>query len=162
VRKFLSYAIPFVILAGWYYFRYHVAPEIEDQGIRVYNEQGDLTSVSTLQNGPVLLNFYAAWCGHCMQEMEALERAHQRQQFTVIGLTDDTPDKIQQVRARFNLTFPIYQLEHTIKDYDVHSLPTSYLLNADGRVVQSLIGPENWDSDAFMNKAAIWLSKEGS
>lgn len=162
MKKFLSYAIPFVILASWYYFRYHVAPEIDDEAIQVYNEQGALVPVSSLQNGPVLLNFYAAWCGHCMQEMEALERAHQRKQLTVIGLTDDEPGKIDQVRARFNLTFPIYQLEHPIKDYDVHSLPTSYLLNAEGQVVQSLIGPKDWDSDAFMNKVASWLSKEGS
>jgi len=162
VKKFLSYAIPFVILASWYYFRYHVAPEIDDEAIQVYNEQGTLVPVSSLQNGPVLLNFYAAWCGHCMQEMEALERTHQRKQFTVIGLTDDEPGKIDQVRARFNLTFPIYQLEHPIKDYGVHSLPTSYLLNAEGQVVQSLIGPKDWDSDAFMNKVASWLSKEGS
>ncbi len=158
----MSYAIPFAILAGWYYFRYHVAPEIEEQGIQVYNEQGLLVPISTLHQGPVLFNFYAAWCGHCMQEMEVLERAHKRKQFTVIGLTDDAPGKIDQVRARFNLTFPIYQLQHSIKDYDVHSLPTSYLLNADGQVVQSLIGPEDWDSDAFMNKVASWLSKEGS
>jgi thiol-disulfide isomerase/thioredoxin len=162
VKKFLSYAIPFAILAGWYYFRYHVAPEIDEETIQVYNEQGVLVPVSSLQNGPVLLNFYAAWCGHCMQEMEVLERAHQRKQFTVIGLTDDEPGKIDQVRARFNLTFPIYQLQHPIKYYDVHSLPTSYLLNADGQVVQSLIGPKDWDSDAFMNKVASWLSKEGS
>ena len=93
VKKFLSYAIPFVILASWYYFRYHVAPEIDDEAIQVYNEQGALVPVWSLQNGPVLLNFYAAWCGHCMQEMEALERAHQRKQFTVIGLTDDEPGK---------------------------------------------------------------------
>lgn len=162
MKKFLSYAIPFAILAGWYYFRYHVAPEIDEEAIQVYNEQGVLVPVSSLQNGPVLLNFYAAWCGHCMQEMEVLERAHQRKQFTVIGLTDDEPGKIDQVRARFNLTFPIYQLQHPIKYYDVHSLPTSYLLNADGQVVQSLIGPKDWDSDAFMNKVASWLSKEGS
>lgn len=158
----MSYAIPFAILAGWYYFRYHVAPEIEEQGIQVYNEQGLLVPISTLHQGPVLFNFYAAWCGHCMQEMDVLERAHKRKQFTVIGLTDDAPGKIDQVRARFNLTFPIYQLQHSIKDYDVHSLPTSYLLNTDGQVVQSLIGPEDWDSDAFMNKVASWLSKEGS
>lgn len=161
MRKFLSYAIPFLILAGWYYYRYHIAPEIEDQGIQVYNEKGMLQPVTSLHDGPVLLNFYAAWCGHCMQEMEALERAHQKKKFVVIGVTDDSPEKIGQVRNRYNLTFPIYQLENTIKDYSVHSLPTSYLLNADGHVVQSLIGPKNWDSDEFMNKVEVWLSKEG-
>jgi peroxiredoxin len=95
-----------------------------------------------------------------MQELPELEAAHKSGVYTVVGVTDDTPAQIEAVRRKYELSFPLYQLEEPIRKHGVHSLPTSYLINASGEVVLSITGTREWNSAHFMNKVDALLSKE--
>lgn len=156
-KWFLLLLLGFAI---FYFWRYKVPPSIQHNEIKIELENGSLQSLSDLHEGPLLVNFYASWCGPCMKEMESLQRAHDQEQFTVIGLTDDPFEKIEAVRAHYKLSFPLYKLSGSLKDEGIYSIPTSYLIGSDGEVLESMIGPQEWDSDKFMNKAALRLSKE--
>lgn len=134
-------------------------PNIERSEIAIIEADGSTRLLHEVEDGVLLLNFYAAWCGHCMQEMASLQQAHQLGKFKVIGLTDDTPEKIEAVRQRFGIEFPLYQLDKPLNDYGVYSLPTSFLLNADGVQIWSHIGTQEWHSTTFMNKVDQLLSK---
>lgn len=151
--------IPLIALAAFFYWRYYVLPTIERSEIAVIGADGQAQLLHEAEEGVLLLNFYAAWCGHCMQEMPSLQQAHQQGKFKVIGLTDDSTEKIEAVRARFGIEFPLYQLDKSLNDYGVYSLPTSFLLNADGVQVWSHIGTQEWHSTSFMNKVDQLLSK---
>lgn len=158
MKKWAPYILFGLAALTFYVWRYRIPPSFDAEGIQVYVD-GKLQPLSSVAEGPVLINFYASWCGPCMSEMPALNKAHQNGLFTVIGVTDDSSDKIEQVRAHFDLDFPLHKLENSLKDYDVYSIPTSYLLKANGSVVQSFSGTEKWDSEEFLNKAQDWLSK---
>lgn len=158
MKNLAFYLLIGLVLIAFYVWRYRIPPSIEFPEVNVQTQNG-LQPLESLAEGPVLINFYASWCGPCMNEMPSLNQAHRSGVFTVIAVTDDTPDRIAKVREHYKLDFPLYQLENSLKDYGVYTIPTSYLLNENGNVVASMTNPENWHSDEFLNKARTWLSK---
>ncbi|WP_306642653.1 TlpA family protein disulfide reductase [Sanyastnella coralliicola] len=157
MKRIFPYLLIGLVLLGFYYWRYKVPPSMDTAQINVkVSEQ--VKSVIELHDGPILVNFYASWCGPCMREMPSLQKAHDKGLFTVVCVTDDNPQLIEQVRNKFDLTFPMYQLDNSLKSYSIYTIPTTYLLNEDGEVVASMTDPREWDSEDFMNKAKDWLS----
>lgn len=149
-RSFFTYLLVFALVAGGLYWYYRVPPSLESTEIRVETAKGT-QALTELEDGPLLVNFYASWCGPCMQEIPALMRANALGNFTVVGVTDDAPEAIAKVAQRFGVSYPLYRLDRTIDDYGVHSIPTSYLINAKGEVVMSINGVREWDSPAFQD-----------
>ena len=156
-RSFLSYLLVFAVVGGGLYWYYRVPPSLESTEIMVETPSGN-RALNELEEGALLVNFYASWCGPCMQEIPALMRANALGNFKVVGVTDDAPEALAKVAQRFGVSYPLYRLDRTLDDYGVHSIPTSYLINADGEVVLSINGVREWDSPEFQRTALELLS----
>lgn len=157
MKKVLPYLFFGLIATAFLYWKYRVAPSIDHQEIKVLID-GKPTSLSSQIKEGALINYYASWCGDCMGEMDALQELHASGAIQVIGLTDDSPEKIAAVRKRFNITFPCYQIPGKLKDEGINVLPTSYIINADGKTTKDFIGAQDWNSEEFMNNYPSWLS----
>lgn len=142
----------------FYIWRYRIPPSIEPIEIEVITDSG-MKDVLSMHDGPVLLNFYASWCGPCMREIPDLNNANAEGLFTVIGVTDDTQEIIKNTRNRFKVQYPLYKLDKPLKEYGVYTIPTTYLISAEGEILESYTDPRDWDSDTFLNKAKAQLSK---
>lgn len=101
---------------------------------------GRSVDLSTLQ-GPVLINFWAAQCPPCRDEMPALEQFHQKygDRLPIVGIdSQDTIPKIALQTAQIRgvtyplLTDPTGALQGS--SLSIHALPTTYLLTPDGKV----------------------------
>jgi thiol-disulfide isomerase/thioredoxin len=90
----------------------------------------------------VLLNFWATWCGPCRAEIPDLIALQQKykEQLQIIGLTvdDDDASFIKQVVARTRINYPVAMTtpEVRVQYGGVAALPTSFVLDTQGRVVQ--------------------------
>ncbi len=90
------------------------------------------------QNGtPMVLNFWATWCGPCRNELPALQSAARRYdgQVRFVGVDQgETAQDVQSFVDEFGLTYPIpMDIELTAADaYNVMGLPTTYFVDADG------------------------------
>jgi thiol-disulfide isomerase/thioredoxin len=157
MKNLIPYLFIGLLLAGFYIWRYRIAPDVVMTEIAV-QANGQEQQLTNLEQGELLVNYYARWCGECMAEMKNLEALHQTGKVKVVGLTDDSPEEIAFVRERFGVTFPIYQLVGTLKDEGVYTIPTSYLINANGETVKSFVGAKDWISEEMMNNYAPWLS----
>ena len=125
---------------------------VEPRDFSVATLDGGRLGLADLRGKAVLLNFWATWCPPCLTELPAMERLHRRhlaQGFTVLAVSLDTvgvPVVAAFVRER-GLTFPIGldPAWDVARTYGVRALPTTALLDRQGRTVGTAVGPREWD-----------------
>jgi len=88
----------------------------------------------------VLINFWATWCGPCRQEMPQLVKLYDKYKaagFVVLGVSvDDDTRHASDVAARMGLNFPVLldNMKTTSKLYDLATMPTTFIVDRDGKV----------------------------
>jgi len=104
--------------------------------------EGKPLSLAEYRNKVILLNFWATWCGPCRAEISDLVELQNKYKgrLQIIGLVvdDDDADAIKKFVDQFAINYPVAIATDTLRmEYGgIPALPTSFLLDAEGRVVQ--------------------------
>lgn len=122
---------------------------------------GDTVRLSSLEGDVVLLNVWATWCAPCVHEMPALQRLHEElasEGLRVVAVSVDAPPgvlgafgqpggNIREFRDRFALSFDIlHDPSGRIQNrYQVNGLPTTFVIDRDGRIQRKVLGARDWD-----------------
>jgi len=106
---------------------------------------GNQVKLSSLRGKPVLLNFWSISCPPCRYEMPEIEAAYQkyRSQAAFIGIApaDSAADVREFARARgYSWTFVTDPTNAVSFDYQVMYFPTTYFIDADGKVSSAIVG----------------------
>ncbi len=109
---------------------------------------GDSLGLADLRGQVVLLNFWATWCGPCLEEIPALvdlyEDLHPAGLAIVgVSLDEEGEEVVAPFAARFNINYPVaLDQEGTVAEAfgGVWALPTTYVIDAEGAVVERIIG----------------------
>ena len=117
------------------------APEFAVKGI-----DGSTVNLTAARGKVVLLNFWATWCGPCRMEVPDLVELQKKYQdrLQVIGLVIDDADEdaVRKFAKRYSINYPVAMAtdEMRFQFGGVPALPTSFIIDAQGRVVQKHIG----------------------
>jgi peroxiredoxin len=112
---------------------------------------GNERALADYRGKVVLLNFWATWCPPCRREMPSMERLRVKMQgrpLEILALDSAEPvEDVNAFLAIMQLGFPILlDPDGAItKNWKVFGLPTSFLIDAQGRIRYSLSGPVEWD-----------------
>lgn len=103
----------------------------------------------------VLVNFWAGWCAPCRREMPALQRLYERLEgegLTVVAVHAGPVDERGLDVVRVNgLEFPLLVDETlALGAWQVNRLPTSVLLDPQGRMIYRMAEPRDWDSPGMV------------
>ena len=119
---------------------------------------GRTVSLSAMKGKVVLLNFWATWCPSCVSEMPSLNRLYKEMKshgLEIIAVsTDGSASSVRDFRKTHGLLFPVVidDDREATRLYHVFSLPTSFLIDKDGFVVEKFYGEYDWTSQQMKGK----------
>lgn len=107
-----------------------------------YDADGNAVQLSDYFGKPLVLNFWASWCGPCKSEMPAFQQAYEQEdgvQFLLVNMTGgrETQADAEALLEEEGYTFPVlFDLDlDAAMTYGVTALPTTYFLDAEGNLV---------------------------
>ncbi|QNA90416.1 TlpA family protein disulfide reductase [Massilia sp. Dwa41.01b] len=116
---------------------------------------GKPQALSQWKGKPLLVNFWATWCGPCVQEMpelSSLANAEGGKRFNVIGIGIDSPDTMREFATKHNIKYPLYvggmdgtELSRAFGNTN-GGLPFTVLIGADGQVRKTYLGKLEFDA----------------
>jgi len=111
---------------------------------------GKTVPLSAFKGKVVLLNFFATWCPPCRAEMPALNKLYHalkpRGLEVVAVSTDRSINDIKDFLEKHRVDFPIlFDADRSAsKQYRVFSMPTTFLIDRNGMIVEKFYGEYDW------------------
>ena len=137
-------------------------------GFKLNNIRGGTTKLSDFKGKVVLVNFWATWCAACVEEMESMQNLYndlKKKDVEIVAISIDrwNEDRIIDYADKKNLNFHILRDpdQKVRKQYYIMGLPTSYIIDGDGKIRGYVSGARTWDSMASQN-ALLSLKGGGS
>lgn len=108
---------------------------------------GNQVKLDDYRGQVVLLNFWAVWCGPCRTEFPVIQQVYGRyknQGFVVLAVNiQESKERIAEFASELELSFPVLldRRGQVTARYHVRGLPTSFLVDREGRILEKHIGP---------------------
>ena len=117
------------------------------------NLKGNMEGLDDHLGKVIVVNFWATWCVPCVKEMPSFENLYRRyrsQGLTLLAVSLDKGDssKVQEFADKHKLSFTILLDTKGVAEklYPSFSIPFTYVIDKQGRVVARVDGAKNWES----------------
>ena len=142
---------------------------LPDLSIRLLDGKQVRLSV-LLEEGPLLVSFWATWCAPCKKEMIFLEKFHQKyneNSFRVLAISTDSPKSMSKVKSyirakKYTFLVGIDPNQEIAKKMNALLMPTTLILNKDRKVSwyhQGFIPGDEKEIEAQI-RAVLYLDQE--
>ena len=124
--------------------------DVKMPNIVLYDQYGKKHNIEEYKGKVVVINFWATWCGYCVQEMPEFEKVYKefgsnKKDVIILGVAgpkskenqnnvDVEKDKVISFLKKKNITYPTLmdEIGKSFDDYKVRALPMTYVINKDG------------------------------
>ncbi len=134
-----------------------IAPAAPALDFKLKDLDGQTHSLAAYQGQTIFLNFWAAWCPPCRQEMPSMQRFFQtidKKKYVLLAVNVGQDLKTIKNFARENgYTFPILldQDQKVARQYRVQAFPTTFIIK-NGKVIGRFVGGREWELKELLNE----------
>lgn len=132
----------------------HAEEKIPAPDFTLMSLEGNKVNLKDLKGKYVFLNFWATWCGPCIEEMPSMEKLYQKlkikKNFVMLAVSIDKGS--QELVKRFvienKLTFTILldKDNEVAAEYGIRGIPLTYLIDTKGFLISKAVGAREWGS----------------
>jgi peroxiredoxin len=124
-------------------------------GFNLEGIDGKKVSLGDYKGKFVLLNFWATWCAPCRKEMPAMSNLHNEfgaDALEVVGVhVGPSLACVKKFLEAVPVSFTILMdKDMSLASWGVQGLPTTFLINPEGKLIYKAVGEREWDSPEMM------------
>ena len=111
--------------------------------------------LSVYKEGKIVVSYWATWCAPCIKEMPGIKRAEEILEeygYTFLLVSDETVSKISEFKNEWNFDFNFLKSSKSFETLGVYAMPTSYIFDENGQIIETIVGAIEWDSEEMINK----------
>ena len=126
--------------------------QLKTSFVDLYEKEVDL---SVFKEGKIVVSYWATWCGPCIKEMPSIKKAEKILEdygYTFLLVSDETITKISKFKNERNFDFNFLKSSKSFETLGVYSMPTSYIFDENGKIIETIVGAIEWDSEEMINK----------
>tara|TARA_Y100000817_G_scaffold181234_1_gene141717 strand:- start:1675 stop:2166 length:492 start_codon:yes stop_codon:yes gene_type:complete len=115
----------------------------------------NILDLSFYKEGKIVINYWATWCRPCIKEMPSLKKAEEILEdygYTFLLVSDETISKISKFKNERNFDFNFLKSIKSFETLGIYSMPTSYIFDENGKIIETIVGAIEWDSEEMINK----------
>ena len=126
--------------------------QLKTSFVDLYEKDIDL---SVFKEGKTVISYWATWCGPCIKEMPSIKRAEkilEEYGYTFLLISDETITKISKFKNERDFDFNFLKSSKSFETLGVYSMPTSYIFDENGNIIETIVGAIEWDSEEMIAK----------
>lgn len=123
---------------------------------RIKDLAGNKVDFNQYKGKVIFLNLWATWCGPCRAEMPTIQSLynkvdHDKIAFVMLSLDEDkNKEKVERYVHDRSFTFPVFMPSgHLSEQLQVPSIPTTFVIAKDGKILTKEVGTANYDTEKF-------------
>ncbi len=117
--------------------------------------QGNNLDLSVYKKGKTVVSYWATWCAPCIEEMPGIKKAEEILEeygYTFLLVSDETLDEISDYKNEWNFDLNFLKSTKSFETLGVYAMPTSYIFDENGKIVETIVGAVEWDSKEMIDK----------
>jgi thiol-disulfide isomerase/thioredoxin len=127
---------------------------LKDYNWLLKTNEGKVVKFQDLKGKVVLVNFWATWCPPCIAEMPSMEALYKdyKDKIEFVFVSNEDFKVINEFLNKKGYTFKAYNaMTQYPARFNVSSIPRTFLIDKDGKIVIDKSGAANWNSNSVRN-----------
>lgn len=120
-------------------------PIVNTTGLVLKDLNGNFINLNSFYGKPIILNYWASWCGPCREEFPIFEKINKKysSQVNFLMVSAEPLDKIIEYKRINKYSLPFAQSQQQLNQLGITSIPVTAIYSAEGKLLTTKFNPLN-------------------